>query len=942
MTLTTDELDRLAEGRRNESPSLGDAVDAPGGTSDPQPESPEAQRPVFVVAAAALATAGAAWMVTSLFRGGITPKLIALVGVAIGAGLSWVAASRGRAAAQWAVAPVAAAVGAVLVAPAATGGTANLPGLVRDALRAGGLLQPPVPFEPGWRFLFVLLFAVVASAAVGLATATGRSRLAVAVPVPVTIAAALLQPEGRELVPAAVSGVLTIAALALAFGAETPSGGTASTGQFEARRLVRAAALLAGLLVALIAISRAGFLFPTPDREEVIPPQRPPAPPAEPDRVLFTVDSPRTVPLRVGVLDEYDGEAFMLPPVDPERVVAVEDAALPDEGAETFQVTVEIADVRGATLPAPAGPVGFEGGGEVEYDPRTGVFRLATGRAPKDYRYIIDAGAPPDGRALADAAAAPAEIADAFTSVPPPPNEVVSLLAQAPENAFDRLQFVRQALYNSVVAAGAGAPVEVTPARVGEMLQPGAEATPYEITAAEVLLARWAGIPARLGFGFYGGDEVDGLRQFRPKHGAAWLEAYFGNHGWTPLVGTPPRAKASVSENEKNEDPAVLATQDLALIVYVPVELDTIELLYQRLRYWASIIVPLLLAIGLAVAAWPFAAKVARSWQRRRWATAKGIEGRILTSYAEFRDLAYDLNIGDQRAAPLEFLAQVAPDIEHEELAWLVTRALWGDLRRDLRVEDAEAAEEMARSVGRRLAGAQTAVNRVLGAVARASLRSPYTYDIPNLWFKADAPKAEWQARAPRVSRAERLRRTVISPRTAILAVTIAVVVAVVALAPTGGSPSAALPLALPDPLVPETAAGYSINRESDLEENYSKPGTDALVRDGRVFTIRQGSVVAGSLQVALLRDDVDGRDRDVQRGLERVIQTGDFDTHRFGTFRVRKLEQAEQTIYVYFPPTVNVMEVFVLRSDTEGADELVREVISHQLRLPAPQRGRL
>ena len=30
----------------------------------------------------------------------------------------------------------------------------------------------------------------------------------------------------------------------------------------------------------------------------------------------------------------------------------------------------------------------------------------------------------------------------------------------------------------------------------------GGEATPYEITAAEVMLARWAGIPARIGFGF--------------------------------------------------------------------------------------------------------------------------------------------------------------------------------------------------------------------------------------------------------------------------------------------------------------------------------------------------------------------------------------------------------------------------------------------------------
>ena len=942
MTLTTDELDRLSSERAAPPPET-DAGEGPGpagGTPLDQPAG-QGQRASFVVAASALATMGAAWMVTSLFRGGLTPKAIALVGVALGAALSWISASRGQSWAQWAVAPAAAAIGAVLVAPAATGGTANLPGLVAEALRAGGLLQPPVPFEPGWRFLFVVLFAVVSSAAVGLATMTGRSRLAVAVPVPVTIAAALLQPEGKELVPAAVSGLLTIAALALAFGADTPTGGTSPTRQFEARRLGRAALLLGGLLLALIVISRAGFLFPTPDRDEVIPPQRPPTPPAEPDRVLFTVDSPRTVPLRVGVLDEYDGEAFLLPPVDPERLIDVEDAGLGSQAAETFQVEVEIADVRGATLPAPGSATTFEGGGEVEYDPRTGVFRLATGRAPKGYSYSVEAAVPPDGRALAEAAPPANDIVDAFTAVPPPPNEVVVLLAEAPANPFDRLQFVRQALYNSVVAAGAGSPVEVSPARVGEMLRPGAEATPYEITAAEVLLARWAGIPARLGFGFYGGEEVDGLREFRPRHGAAWLEAHFGDLGWVPLVGTPPRAKASVSENEKNEDPAVLATQDLALVVYVPVQLETIELLYQRLRYWASIIVPLLAALGLAMAAWPYPAKRLRSWQRRRWAMGTGIEARILSAYAEFRDRAYDLNVGDQRAAPLEFLGHVTPDLEHEELAWLVTRALWGDLRRDLKADDAEAAEEMALSVARRLAGAQTAVNRVLAGIARASLRSPYTYDIPNLWFGSEAAEPA-PVSAPRPTRVARLRHALVSPRLAFGVITLAVVVGVVALAPTGGSASAELPLVLPDPLVPETAAGFAISREDGLEENYAKPGDDALVTDGRVFTVRQGTVVAGSLQVAVLRADIDGRDRDVQRGLERVIQTGEFRTHRFGTFRVRKLEQAEQTIYVYFPPTANVMEVFVLRADTEGADELVREVISHQLDLPSPRRGRL
>ena len=51
------------------------------------------------------------------------------------------------------------------------------------------------------------------------------------------------------------------------------------------------------------------------------------------------------------------------------------------------------------------------------------------------------------------------------------------------------------------------------------------------------------------------------------------------------------------------------------------------------------------------------------------------------------------------------------------ELAWLVTRALWGDLQRDLRDEDVVFAEEAAASLRRRLRGAQPMYNRVLAAV---------------------------------------------------------------------------------------------------------------------------------------------------------------------------------------------------------------------------------
>src|SRR3954451_21805471 len=77
------------------------------------------------------------------------------------------------------------------------------------------------------------------------------------------------------------------------------------------------------------------------------------------------------------------------------------------------------------------------------------------------------------------------------------------LAGDTTDNAYGRLQAARTYLFSHVVAAGKGTPVAVPPRRVAEMFA-GGHATPYEITAAEALLARWVGVPARLVFGYYG------------------------------------------------------------------------------------------------------------------------------------------------------------------------------------------------------------------------------------------------------------------------------------------------------------------------------------------------------------------------------------------------------------------------------------------------------
>ena len=921
-----------------------DGHDQPVTTEPPSEDAPRRVQVPLVVAAAALSTTGAAWVVGGMFQNALLARVTAIVGVVVGATVVGLSYRRSRSAiAQYAALPLAAIAGAALVAPDATGGTANLLGLVGDALLGGGLLQPPVPLDPGWRFLLVVLFAIVVAAALTNAVRLGRPKLAVLVPAPLLIGGAVLQPQGSEVTASTVAIFLLVASFALAYGAEMASDGAVGS-RYELRRLARGGGLLVVLMGLMLGMTQLGFLFPDTEDERELPPQRPPKAPLEKDRELFRVRSDKAGPWRVGTLDVYDRTAWLLPPVDAKRLRGIDDdgdipRALEATDAGTYTAEFDIVDVRGHSLPVPANTVKLvDADDEPKFDPRTGVPRLSE-RIPRSFQYSIEALALPTSAELNASPEPAAEVMETFGEMPSPPPEILALLADAPTAKFDRLQFVRDRLYANVVAAGAGQPDDVPPARVVQMLQPDAEATPYEITAAEAMLARWAGVPARIGYGFHGGDPLDGgVTSFRPKHGAAWLEAYFEDFGWIPLVGTPPRAKSSLDEDTKNDDPRVLPSDELAMVLYLPAQRTTFKLLYEIVRYWVLVTLPFVILGLLALAVFPWVVKTMRSAKRRRWARPRGPIGQILVSYAELRDRCNDLNVGDVGHTPLLFVDTFVDDPEHEELGWLVTRALWGDLRRDIREDDAVACEQMCRSVGRRIASQQTPVNQMLAAISRASLRDPYSDQVPNLWFSW-SPIAGLERRV-RMIRRFRPIAALRSPRLAAAVTVLTLIATLSACAPRqAGLEGASTAVKLPRSLVPEDGIlGYQFVREADVEGRYrAKSSTNLLVNDGRVFTIRHGSVVEGALQVALFRPDVDSQDRDIQREVERSIAPT-FHTYQFGTIRLRVNESAQQRTFLWFPPDSNTMEVFVLRKEFADGLRVVRAVVAHQRGLDAEE----
>jgi transglutaminase-like putative cysteine protease len=922
------------------------------------PETAEESRALSLtrtLAAAALSTAAASWMTGGIFRSGAA-RGIGMFGIAIAVTLTVLGARLRRPTLlQLLVIPAAVVAGALLVLPSA-GGSATIPSLVGDALHAGGILQPPIALDPGWRLVLVVLFAGVCSAATTLALSLDRPMLGVALPVPVVAVAALVQPAGSELLSVGGAVVLLAAALAIAYGADLSRASTLGLA-FERGRLLRGAALVLALVVAVVGIGRIGVLFPTSDTTRVVPPQPPQAQPPGPDRALFAVrfTGDDTAPLRTGVLDVYDSNTsqWLLPSYDTSRMQSIRPPAAvpgaPQGGGVHVEVTIR--DFPGHILPAVPDANRVTGTGDtLRVDPRTGQIELADQPAYGGLAYTLDAPSPPTAEQLTNAQAPPTTMHD-FLSLPSPPPAVAQLLARAPANPFNRMQYLRKALYDKVVAAGGGAPGPVPPQRVVEMLS-GGKANPFEITAAEAMLARWAGVPARIAFGYEPQTAGGGVYEVHPRDGAAWLETWFQGHGWLPIVGVPPRAQATFDRGQRNSDAGITPSDRIGLLVYVPVQEHTSLALYEQVQWWLLRVVPFAILAALLVIAYPMFLKRLRAARRTRWALQRGPAERIAVAYAEFRDAMRDLAIGDPVLTPLLFLVAVEPDDEHAELAWLVTRALWGDLRRDLRGQDADAAELLGRSVRRRTVRAQSPLSRMLATIARTSLRDPYTTEIPNLW-------PHLRLATPRRGALRGPRRMLLRRRVAGATATLALVVAVSALLPPpgGATPAAAHPASTTedarlDALVPQSVGALVMLRQTSVEAPFHNPGPGALVTAGHVYTIHNGDVIEGSVQVSLLRPDLDRSSSDLINGLRARLGSGNFvemlerrpvddggcacrgqyteikvkdEPLRFNQ-RIWVSVLPDQRIYFWFPPQQHTLEVVVLRGQFPAlsADELV------------------
>jgi hypothetical protein len=706
-------------------------------TDAPSPAATEPRRatlrPLLV---AALSTTAAALMTGGIF-GSWSARLIAVIGGLFGVFFAWlVLRSATRRVLLQLLFPVVLAV--IGIASTLIGGGGESPTtLVGDAIKSGRVLRPPVPFDVGWRPILIVLFAAIGFAAGWLATALKRPQGGLALPLPVLALTAISQPAEGQFIAAVLAGIPLLAAFTVIFGGDS-GGASHLSREFEVKRLVRSLLTMVPILLAFVVLAKTSFLFPSPVYNPGEKPQKPKAIPLSEakDRVLFEVDGPITGPWRIGALDVYDGRAWRLPPFDAKRLKGIGDGVLDKTRVGDVTVKLTVRDLGdSATLPTVATPAKVTApSANVVFDPRTDTLRVKKGRVPSGLTYTITLPKYPTGAQLEAAPRVDKRKFKEFLDIPKPPAAVVDILAHTPDNPWLRLDALRSALNKVVIATGPGVPRDITPGRVQKMLVGNHEASPFDIVAAEAMFARWAGVPSRIGFGFDGLNDEAGKKTVRPRNAAQFLEVNFPGYGWVPIIGAPPKAKENLNTDKNAKfDPSIAPSGDVAVELKIPVEVENYRALYQQIRALLLNVLPVAFVALLAYLGAPSVQKARRLAKRRKWAEAQGPVAQIAVEYAELRELAADLGVGDPYDTPLEFLHRVVEDVDHTELAWLTTRALYGDLNASATPEHALAARDLAESLRKRMLRAQPFQVRVFGALSRASLAEPYSDELPNV-----------------------------------------------------------------------------------------------------------------------------------------------------------------------------------------------------------------
>lgn len=146
-----------------------------------------------------------------------------------------------------------------------------------------------------------------------------------------------------------------------------------------------------------------------------------------------------------------------------------------------------------------------------------------------------------------------------------------------------------------------------------------------------------------------------------------------------------------------------------------------------------------------------------------------------------------------------------------------------------------------------------------------------------------------------------------------------------------GGTRVTAAPAAVPAVLAPATiGAELGLAEYSPARHTFAVAGKDSLVADGRVWQIRRGATLVGTLQIATVKPTVHITRRKDRNAILSGVMTGStFDVINVDDVSVATTTAGDKNVYVWFGR--DLFEVMQLKGTQLDPDAVLHDVIHFQ-----------
>jgi hypothetical protein len=146
------------------------------------------------------------------------------------------------------------------------------------------------------------------------------------------------------------------------------------------------------------------------------------------------------------------------------------------------------------------------------------------------------------------------------------------------------------------------------------------------------------------------------------------------------------------------------------------------------------------------------------------------------------------------------------------------------------------------------------------------------------------------------------------------------------------GSAPIAAPARVSAELAPKILGdGITVGEYAPARGRFAKAGASSLVADGRVWAIRKGQTLVGTLQASTVKNDVDlTRAADRKQIIDGVMTGARFDTIYVGNLKVLSSSAADHTLYLWFGP--KLFEVLQVKAGKVAPDDIAGDVLEYQL----------